>query len=87
MSKLYQLCGYFLIGISLSGSLGYAVKSIPKLSEWGIWLLSISIVTVLILIIVKDLLVDFLGITDVEYVGWLILFILVTIIGISIQMR
>jgi hypothetical protein len=87
MPKLYQLFGYFLIGISVSGGLGYAIKSIPKLSEWGIYLLSISILTVLILIIVKDLLVDFLEITDVEYIGWLILFILVVIIGVPLQMR
>lgn len=87
MSKLYQLLGYFLIGISLSGTLGYAIKSIPKLSEWGIWLLSISVLSIIILVIVKDLLVDFLEITDVEYIGWLILFVLIVIIGVPLQMR
>lgn len=87
MPKLYQLLGYFLIGVSLFGFLGYAIHSIPKLSEWAISLLSISILTVFILIVVKDLFVEYLEINDFQYIGWLIVFCLMAIIGISIQMR
>ena len=87
MSKLYQLCGYFLVGISLFGGLGYAIHCIPKLLEWAIYLLAISVLTVLILVITKDLIVDILEIPDYQYIGWLILGVFMMIVGISIQMR
>ena len=87
MAKLYLLCGYFLIGLSLFGSLGYAIKTIPKLSDWSISLIGCTVLIVLVLIIVTDLLTPFLEISKVEYIGWLILILTTVIIGVFLQAR
>lgn len=85
MSKGFQLIGYFLVGVSVTGIFSYSAKAFSNLQPYGFW---VSVAVSLLLIVAgvcDDYFASVLGLSYQSYIGALISVIAVLIIGGVIQ--
>lgn len=85
MGKAIQLGGYFLLGVSICGLFSYTAYIVPRFQFYAFWL----VVVVSLLFIIAGLADDFLAqqmeVDYQTYIGGLIVFIVVVLIGSIVQ--
>ena len=85
MSKLYQIAGYFFLGVSTVGLISYSAYTFQTLKNWGISLGAIALGLLIIAAITDDAMINYLKIDRLTYLGCVIALAFLLIIGVVIQ--
>ena len=85
MHKIYQFCGYFLIGVSVVGFFSYSAVAFPSMAAFSFW---ISVVASILLIVAglgDAFFAELLGLGYYQYIGLIISLVAIALIGGLIQ--
>ena len=85
MSKAFELVGYFLIGVSVTGIFSYSAKAFTNLQPYGFWLSVAASLLLILAGVADDYFVSILEMSYESYIGALITVIVILIIGGVIQ--
>ncbi|MGL6283944.1 MAG: hypothetical protein ACRC2J_16195 [Microcoleaceae cyanobacterium] len=85
MSKLYQIAGYFFLGVSITGLISYSSYTFQLLKNWGISLGIISILFCILAAVTDDAMIAYFKTDRLTYLGSVIGLTTLLIIGVVIQ--
>ncbi|AFZ15522.1 hypothetical protein Cri9333_4746 (plasmid) [Crinalium epipsammum PCC 9333] len=85
MGKAFELVGYFLIGISITGLFSYSSRAFANLQPYGFWLSVAASLLLIVAGVADDFFCSVLGLSYQNYIGALISVIAVLIVGGVIQ--
>jgi hypothetical protein len=85
MNKIYNLAGYFLLGMSAVGLIAYSCQTFDRLRGWGQSLGAISLIVLILLAITDDAMINYLKITRLAYLGIIIGSTIFLLVGVLIQ--
>lgn len=85
MSRIYILSGYFLVGVSIVGLFSFSASIFPNFRAYGFWLAVVIALILTALGLCDDYFAEVLGMSEYQYVGFLVSITLVLIVGGIIQ--
>jgi len=85
MAKVYQFCGYFLIGVSAVGLFSYTAVAFPNMAAFTFWISIVASVMLIVAGLADDFLANWLGLEHLQYVGLIISIVAIAIIGGVLQ--
>lgn len=85
INKLYSICGYFFLGMAAVGIIAYSCQTFDRLKSWGHALGAITLLTLILLAITDDAMINYLKISRLAYLGVIIGSAVFLLIGVMIQ--
>lgn len=85
MSKLYQIAGYFFLGVSTVGLISYSSYTFQLLKNWGISLGVMAIIIMILAAITDDAMINYFKTDRLTYLGSVIGLTALLVVGVVIQ--
>ncbi|HEY9876021.1 MAG TPA: hypothetical protein V6D12_21500 [Candidatus Obscuribacterales bacterium] len=85
MHKVYQFCGYFLIGVSSVGLFSYTAVAFPNMAAFTFWISVVASIMLIVAGLADEFLAQWLGLGYYQYIGLVISLVAIALIGGLLQ--
>jgi hypothetical protein len=85
INKLYSIAGYFYLGMATVGIIAYSCQTFDRLKSWGHALGAVALLTLILLAVVDDAMINYLKISRLAYLGVIIGSAVFLLVGVLIQ--